>query len=111
MVHIQRRDFITLLGGAAMWPLAARAQQPGRMRRIDVMMALPEDNRLGRQQAHALRAGLQDLGWTDGRNIRMDFHWDISETGRAQIVGKDIVTVQPDLIVSHTVVSTSAVRP
>jgi putative tryptophan/tyrosine transport system substrate-binding protein len=108
--QLKRRKFITLLAGAATaWPLAARSQQPDRMRRIDVMMALPEDDRLGRQQARALRAGLRDLGWTDGRNVRMDFHWDISEAGRAQIVGKDIVTVQPDLIVSHAVLATTAV--
>jgi putative tryptophan/tyrosine transport system substrate-binding protein len=99
-----------LLGGAAAsWPLAARGQQPDRMRRIGVMMGLTEDNREGRQEASALRQGLQDLGWTDGRNIRFGFHWDVSEPGRAQVVAKDIVAVQPGLIVSHATPATVAV--
>jgi putative ABC transport system substrate-binding protein len=104
-----RRDFITLLGGAAAWPAAARAQQADRMRRIGVMMLFPEDNRYGREQADALRRGLQDLGWTDGRNIRIDFHWDIGEPGRAQLIAKDIIAVQPDLIVSQGAAATPAV--
>jgi putative tryptophan/tyrosine transport system substrate-binding protein len=106
---MRRRAFITLLGGGAAWPVAALAQQSDRMRRIGVLMALPEDNQEGRQQADALRKGLRDMGWTDGRNIRMDFHWDISQLGRARIVAKDIVTLEPDLIVSHTVLATIAV--
>jgi putative ABC transport system substrate-binding protein len=66
---MRRREFITLIGGAAAssaWPLAARAQQPERMRLIGVMMGLREDDRQGRQQAQALREGLQELGWTNG---------------------------------------------
>jgi putative ABC transport system substrate-binding protein len=107
---MRRREFIALFGGAAVaWPLAARAQQGERMPRIGVMMALPEDNREGRQQADALREGLQDLGWSDGRNIRIDFHWDVGEPGRAQVIAKDILAALPDLIVSHTVLPTTAV--
>jgi putative ABC transport system substrate-binding protein len=73
------------------------------------MMAFPEDDRLGRQQADALRQGLKELGWTDGSNIRIDFHWDVGERGRAQVIAKDIVAVQPDLIVSHAIRATSAI--
>jgi putative ABC transport system substrate-binding protein len=72
-------------------------------------MALPEDNRVGRQQADALREGLRDLGWWDGRNIRIDFHWDVGEPGRAGVIAKDILAAQSDLIVSHAVVATTAV--
>jgi putative tryptophan/tyrosine transport system substrate-binding protein len=109
-IGIGRRQFISVLGGAAAaWPLAVRGQQPERMRRIGVMMGLAEDNREGRQEADALRQGLRDLGWTDGRNIRFDFHWDINEPSRAQLIAKDVVAIQPDLIVSHTTPATAAV--
>jgi putative ABC transport system substrate-binding protein len=107
---MRRREVIALVGGAAVaWPLTARAQQGQRMPHIGVMMALPEDNREGRQQADALREGLQDLGWSDGRNIRIDFHWDVGEPGRAQVIAKDILAALPDLIVSHAVLPTTAV--
>jgi putative ABC transport system substrate-binding protein len=106
---MQRREFIWLLGGAAAWPLAAHAQQPERMRLIGVMMGLREDDRQGRQQAQALREGLQELGWTNGRNIRIDFHWGVGEPGRAQLVAKELVALQPDLIVSHTISISTAV--
>jgi putative ABC transport system substrate-binding protein len=100
---MRRRDFIKgIAGSAAAWPFAVRAQQGERMRRIAAMMGFPEYNRQGRQEGDALRLGLQELGWTDGHNIRIDFHWDVGELGRAQIVGKEIVSTQPDLIVAHT---------
>jgi putative ABC transport system substrate-binding protein len=107
--RLKRRQFIATLGGAAAWPLAARAQQAESTRRVGVMLAFPEDDRLGRQQADALRQGLKELGWTDGSNIRIDFHWDVGERGRARVIAKDIVAVQPDLIVSHAITATSAV--
>jgi len=107
---MKRREFITLLGGAATgWPLASRAQQPGRLRRIDVMTAFAEDSRDGRQNVGAFREGLQQLGWTDGSNIRIDFHWNVSEPGRAQVIARDIIAVHPDLIVSHMISVTTAV--
>ena len=107
---MKRREFITLLGGVAVGrPLSARAQQPVSMRRIGVMMAFAEDDRGARQQADALRRGLQELGWADGSNIRVDLHWDVRERGRAEVIAKDIIAVQPDLIVSHAVTATSAV--
>jgi len=101
---MRRREFIALGSAAAaaplIWPRAARAQQPERMRRIGVMMVSAEDDRAGRGEADALRQGLQELGWTDGRNIRMDFHWDVVAPARAQAIANDIVAVGPDLIVS-----------
>jgi putative tryptophan/tyrosine transport system substrate-binding protein len=69
---MKRRDFITLLGGAAMWPLAARAQQAGRVRRIGVLMGFPESDPEAQLRVAAFREGLQKLGWTEGRNIRID---------------------------------------
>jgi putative ABC transport system substrate-binding protein len=70
-MSMKRRDFITLLGGAAVaWPLAARAQQPERMRRIGVLMSLAADDPEGQARLTAFLQSLQELGWADGRNIR-----------------------------------------
>jgi putative ABC transport system substrate-binding protein len=70
---MKRRTFITLLGGAAAWPLAARAQQSEGIRRIGVLMNLAADDAEGRARIAALLQGLQQLGWTDGRNVRIDY--------------------------------------
>jgi putative tryptophan/tyrosine transport system substrate-binding protein len=71
MLPLKRREFISLLGGAATaWPLAARAQQPERMRRIGVLMSLAADDPGGQARLTAFLQGLQELGWADGRNIR-----------------------------------------
>jgi len=73
---IRRRDFITLLGGAAAaWPLAARAQQGERMRRISVPASSPEDDPTIQARLETLQHGLQQSGWTDGRNVRIGYRW------------------------------------
>ena len=73
---MKRREFITLLGGAAAaWPLAARAQQRERMRRIGVLMSLAADDPEAQARIAAFLQGLQQLGWTDGRNVRIDYRW------------------------------------
>ena len=72
---IQRREFITLLGGAAAWPLAARAQQGQRMRRIGVLMSGDENDFEVKRRYSAFTQALAGLGWTDGRNLRMDLRW------------------------------------
>src|ERR1700732_838241 len=99
---MRRRNFIQGISASAAWPFAARAQQPEKLRRIGVMMGFPEYNRQGRQEGNALRSSLQDLGWTDDRSVRIDFHWDVGERGRAHVVGREIISTQPDLIVTHT---------
>jgi hypothetical protein len=71
---MNRREFITLLGGAAAWPLTARGQQPGRTRQITVWMGRGNDAE-GLRNGSAFRQGLQALGWTDGRNVRIDYRW------------------------------------
>jgi putative ABC transport system substrate-binding protein len=105
---MRRREFITLLGGAAAWPLAARAQQPERMRRIGVLMAYAEGDREGEGFVAAFREGLQQLGWAEGRNIRMDFRWAALDAESMQQFAKELVALKPDLILSHVTPTTAA---
>jgi putative tryptophan/tyrosine transport system substrate-binding protein len=73
---MKRREFITLLGGtAAVWPLAARAQQSERMRRVGLLMSYVESDSEAQQQARAFSQSLEALGWTDGSNIALDYRW------------------------------------
>jgi putative ABC transport system substrate-binding protein len=72
---MSRRDFITLLGGAATWPLAARAQQRDRMRRVSVLTSLAENDPEAQARLAALKQGLRGLGWTEGRNLRIEYRW------------------------------------
>ena len=99
---MRRREFITLLGGAAAWPLAARAQQPDRMRRIGVLMGYAESDRQGQAFVAAFRDELQKLGWTEGRNIRIDTRWATpGDAESRQRFAKELVALQPDLVLSH----------
>ena len=75
MLGIRRREFITLLGGAAAWPLGARAQQGDRVRRIGVLMGFDENDPDIKPRVPAFTQALADLGWTDGRNMRIDLRW------------------------------------
>ena len=74
-ICLRRRDFIAGLGGAAAWPLAARAQQGDRVRRIGMLMPFDENDPEGKRRVSAFTQALSDLGWTDGRNLRMDLRW------------------------------------
>jgi putative tryptophan/tyrosine transport system substrate-binding protein len=75
MLDLRRRQFITLLGGAATWPLAARAQQPERMRRIGALTPFPADDAEGHAHLTAFAQALQQSGWTVGQNVRIDHRW------------------------------------
>ena len=96
---MNRREFITLLGGAAAWPLAAQAQQGERMRRIGVLAPLPETDAEGQARIAALRKGLQDWGWTEGRNIQIDYRATAGDPARARAYAAEIVGLKPDVIV------------
>ncbi len=98
---MKRREFITLLGGSAVtWPLAAHAQQPGRMRQIAMLKASADDPE-GQRHVTAFRQGLQALGWTEGRNIRTDYRWTGGDIDRIRTFAKEIVEQQPDVIVAE----------
>src|SRR5437762_11312740 len=93
---MRRRDFINLLGGAAVtWPLAARAQQPDPIRRIGMMMATAESDPEAQVRARIFRHALHELGWTEGRNIRIDYRWATGEPDRARTYATELVTLAP----------------
>jgi putative ABC transport system substrate-binding protein len=98
---MRRREFITLLGGAAVaWPLAARAQQPERMRRIAVLMDLAADDPEAQTYVAALQQGLQEVGWTVGRNVRIDVRWSAGDAARLRRNAAELVALNPDVIVA-----------
>ena len=99
--HTNRREFITLLGGAAAWPLAARAQQPERMRRIGVLLSLAADDPEAPARLVAFLQGLQQLGWTDGRNVRIDTRWAAGDADRIRRYAAELVALAPDVILAH----------
>jgi putative tryptophan/tyrosine transport system substrate-binding protein len=106
---MRRRDFIQgMVGSAIAWPLAAHAQQPDRMRRIGVLMGFPESDSLARSYIATFREGLQKLGWTDGRNVRIDTRWAAFDAESRQRFAKELIALQPDVILSHTTPTTAA---
>jgi ABC-type uncharacterized transport system substrate-binding protein len=97
---MKRREFITLLGGAATWPLAARAQQGERMRRIGVLMPSTADDRESPARVTAFAQGLQQSGWTDGRNVRIDYRWAAGDAERHRRYAAELVALSPDVILA-----------
>jgi putative ABC transport system substrate-binding protein len=95
---LQRREFITLLGGAAAWPIAARAQQGDRMRRIGVLMSGDENDPYQKPRLSAFTRALAGLGWADGRNVRMDLRWGGDDINRIRALAQELVGLQPDII-------------
>jgi ABC-type uncharacterized transport system substrate-binding protein len=99
---MRRRAFITLLGGAAAaWPLAARAQQPERVRRIGVLMNLAESDPETRARRAAFLQALQELGWSEGRNVRIDYRWGVGDSDRHRKNAAELVAHEPDIILAH----------
>ena len=97
---MRRRQFIALLGGAGAWPLTARAQQGERMRRIGVLMNLASDDAEGQARRTAFAQGLQQFGWTDGRNARIEYRWAVGDAERIRKQAAELVTLAPDVILA-----------
>jgi ABC-type uncharacterized transport system substrate-binding protein len=107
---MRRREFIAVLGGATVWPLTVRAQQAERVRRIGVLMPLAADDPIGQARIAALREGLEKLGWIEGRNIRIDTRWMATgDVESMQRFAKELVALQPDLIVTQSTPITATV--
>src|SRR5262245_16632142 len=104
---MKRRDFITLLGGAAAWPFAARAQpaaaqQGERMRRLGVLMSLAADDPESPPRAKALQQGLRQFGWIEDQNIKVEYRWTAGDPDRAATFAKELVAWNPDVIIGVT---------
>jgi putative ABC transport system substrate-binding protein len=108
--HMKRREFITLIGGAAAWPLAAWAQQPDRLHRIAVLMSGAEDDSETQARIKAFRQGLEALGWAEGRNIQIDYRFAAGDASRIQMQVGELVTAAPELIVANSSPVVSALK-
>jgi putative ABC transport system substrate-binding protein len=98
---MRRREFFTLLGSAAVaWPLAARAQQPARMRHVGVLMSGLHSDPAGQAQIAAFTETLRELGWTDGRNVKFDARWGAGDAGRLSTYARELVALAPDAILA-----------
>ena len=103
---MKRREFISLLGGAAAWPLAARAQQAERMRRIGVLLSYAADDPAGQTRLLAFAQALAQLGWTEGRNVRIDIRWGAGSPERIRSHAAELVALAPDVILAVGSVTT-----
>ena len=109
---MRRREFITLLGGAAAtwWPLTAEAQQPEQLRRVGVLTNRVADNPEGQAAVAAFRQALQQLGWSDGRNIRIDMRWGVNDVDRDRRDAAELVALAPDVILASGTPSVAALQ-
>jgi putative ABC transport system substrate-binding protein len=105
---VTRREFITLLGGAAAWPIAARAQQAERVRLIGVLVASAADDSVFQARVAAFQQGLAQLGWTDGRNVRLDIRWATTNADALRRHAAELAALAPDVLVAATGTATTA---
>jgi putative ABC transport system substrate-binding protein len=108
--NMRRRQFIKLLGGAAAWPLAAHAQQSERMRRVGLLLGYSEGDTEGQASVAVFRQRLQELGWTEGRNIRIDTRWTGADPNKARAFAKELIGMAPDVIVPSSNLVTEIVQ-
>jgi putative tryptophan/tyrosine transport system substrate-binding protein len=107
---MRRREFIAGIGSAVAWPVVARAQQGDRVRRIGVLMSLDENDPEGKTRLSGFAQGLAELGWADGRNVRVDVRWAAGVVDRMQVLAKELVDLQPEVIVANSTPVAAAVR-
>jgi ABC-type uncharacterized transport system substrate-binding protein len=108
--HIGRRKFLATFGGAAAWPLAARAQQAERSRRIGVLMNVAADDPEGQMRIVALVQGLQQSGWTNGQNVRIDIRWAADDPARFQRAAEELLALAPDVMLASATPSVKALQ-
>src|SRR5262245_57374364 len=97
---LRRREFITLLGGAAAWPIAARAQQSARVRRLGVLHTQAERNAESQARVITLRQALQQLGWSEGRDLQIDYRWSAANVANTRKFAAELVALTPDVILT-----------
>ena len=107
-ICLQRRKFIAGIGSAAAWPLGASAQQGDRVRRIGVLMTWDENDSVAKTFVSAFTQTLADLGWTDGRNVRIDLRWGSGDANRIRALAHELVGLQPDIILTSGTAATAA---
>jgi putative ABC transport system substrate-binding protein len=107
---MRRRDFITLIGGVAAWPLAARAQQPEPTRRIGMLMNRAADDAEGQAFVAAFQQAMQQLGWSDDRNVRIDVRWGANDVDRDRKYAAELVELAPDVILASGTVAAAALQ-
>src|SRR5262245_31113276 len=107
---MKRREFISLVGGVAAWPLTARAQQGERMRRIGALVLYAEADPQGKPRVAAFLQGLQTLGWTEGRNVQIDIHWGVADAASSRRYAAEMVALAPDVVLTGGSAATAAVQ-
>ena len=108
---MRRREFITLLGGAAAWPLSARAERPDQIRRVAILIGLAEDDPDSKVRFAAFRQGLEKLGWSEGRNIHLDVRFAVpTNEQQVQMLVKELLALNPDVVVAQSTPITAAFR-
>ncbi|MGB7937015.1 MAG: ABC transporter substrate binding protein, partial [Pseudolabrys sp.] len=107
---MRRRDFITLLGGAATWPVAARAQKPEQMRRVSVLVGLDEKDAEAQRRAKAFRLGMRDLGWIEGRNVQIEIRFTESNLESINKHVAEVTRLAPDIVVANSTPVIAALR-
>jgi len=110
MSDIRRREFIGLLGGAAAWPLAAEAQQPDRVRRLGFLISTAETDQEARNWITAFERRFAELGWTDGRNVRIEYRFGGGDATRMRQLARELLELQPDAVLASATMAATAVR-
>jgi putative ABC transport system substrate-binding protein len=107
---VRRRAFISLLGGAMAWPISAQTRQPGQIRRIGLLMIIPEGDSQSRADRDALGSGLHELGWISGRNVDLEYRWSDGDEPLLRKYAAELVGRSPDVVMTEGTAALAAVR-